>query len=65
MQYRKLNKYDLNWNQRPRLFRTDQFHAAGNSPSAAATQPWMLSPDSCDGALEEGEERPISIISII
>lgn len=35
-------------------FWTDQFHAADKSPSAAATP--MLSPDSCDGGVQEGEE---------
>lgn len=35
--------------------------AANKSPSAAATQMQMLSPDSCDGGLEEGEEWPISM----
>lgn len=40
-------------------FRTDQFHAADKSPSAAATP--TLSPDSCDGGVQEGEERAISM----
>lgn len=37
------------------------FSTANKSPSAAATQMQMLSPDSCDGGLEEGEEWPISM----
>lgn len=34
-------------------FRTDQFHAANKSPT--------LSPDSCDGGVQEGGERAISV----
>lgn len=41
-------------------FRTDGFHAADKSPAAAAATP-TLSPDSCDGGVQEGEERAISM----